>query len=126
MPLSTRLTLLRSAFKALRRRLERETQRNVELMWLTGRLMPDFMSDNGTAIRSVCRQLILICQRLDLFADGEVAIDGSKFKAVNNRDKNFTNHKLKARIEQLEESIARTWKNLTGQIGSRLWSICPW
>lgn len=100
------------------RRLERETQRNVELMWLTGRLMPDFKtiadfrSDNGMAIRSVCRQFILLCQRLDLFADGEVAIDGSKFKAVNNRDKNFTDHKLKARIEQLEENIARYMEEL--------------
>jgi transposase len=95
------------------RRLERETQRNVELMWLTNRLMPDFKTiadfrkDNGRAIRSVCREFVLLCRRLNLFSDTVIAIDGSKFKAVNNRDKNFTDRKLEARIEQLEESIGR-------------------
>src|SRR6266540_4243359 len=95
------------------RRLERETQRNVELMWLTGRLTPDFKTiadfrnDNGKAIRSVCREFIVLCRRLDLFAEAIVAIDGSKFKAVNNRDKNFTDNKLKKRMAQLEESIGR-------------------
>ena len=93
------------------RRLERETQRNVELIWLTGKLMPDFKTiadfrkDNGRAIRNVCREFILLCRRLNLFSEAMVAIDGSKFKAVNNRDKNFTERKLKARIEQLEQSI---------------------
>jgi len=93
------------------RRLERETQRNVERIWLTGKLMPDFETiaefrkDNGPAIRAVCREFIVLCRRLELFAEAIVAIDGSKFKAVNNRDKNFTDRKLKARIEQLEESI---------------------
>jgi transposase len=95
------------------RRLEREAQRNVELIWLTGRLMPDFKTiadfrkDNGKAIRSVCREFILLCRSLNLFSEAIVAIDGSKFKAVNNRDKNFTDRKLKARMEQLEESIGR-------------------
>ena len=95
------------------RRLERETQRNVELIWLTGRLMPDFKTiadfrkDNGKAIRQVCREFVELCRSLNLFADAIVAIDGSKFKAVNNRDKNFTDRKLKARLQQLEESIAR-------------------
>jgi len=95
------------------RRLERETQRNVELIWLTGRLTPDFKTiadfrkDNGKAIGNVCREFVLLCRRLDLFGEATVAIDGSKFKAVNNRDKNFTATKLKKRIEQLEESIAR-------------------
>ncbi len=95
------------------RRLERETQRNVELIWLTGRLMPDFKTiadfrkDNGQAIRGVCREFIVLCRRLDLFSEAIVAIDGSKFKAVNNRDKNFTDRKIKARMKQLEESIAR-------------------
>ena len=95
------------------RRLERETQRNVELIWLTGRLMPDFKTiadfrkDNGKAIRSVCREFIVLCRNLRLFSEAIVAIDGSKFKAVNNRDKNFTDRKLKARMQQLEESIAR-------------------
>jgi transposase len=95
------------------RRLERETQRNVELIWLTGRLSPDFKTiadfrrDNGKAIRRVCRQFVVLCRSLNLFSDALVAIDGSKFKAVNGRDRNFTNHKLKARMQQLEESIAR-------------------
>jgi len=95
------------------RRLERETQRNVELIWLTGRLTPDFKTiadfreDNGKAIRSVCREFIVLCRELNLFSEAIVAIDGSKFKAVNNRDKNFTDRKLKARMQQLEESIAR-------------------
>jgi transposase len=104
------------------RRLERETQRNVELMWLLNRLMPDFKTiadfrkDNGPAIRSVCREFILLCRGLNLFSDAIVAIDGSKFKAVNNRDKNFTDRKLEARIEQLEESIRHTSPSLTAPI----------
>ena len=95
------------------RRLERETQRNIELMWLLNRLTPDFKTiadfrkDNGSAIRNVCREFVLLCRRLNLFSEAIVAIDGSKFKAVNNRDKNFTDRKLEARIEQLEDSIAR-------------------
>ena len=95
------------------RRLERETQRNVELMWLSGRLTPDFKTiadfrrDNGKAIRQVCRQFIELCRRLDLFSQSIVAIDGSKFRAVNNRDRNFTSAKLRARMEQIEQSIDR-------------------
>jgi transposase len=95
------------------RRLERETQRNVELMWLTGRLAPDFKTiadfrrDNGRAIRNVCRQFIVLCRKLDLFSQSIVAIDGSKFKAVNNRDRNFTSAKVRARMEQIEQSIER-------------------
>jgi transposase len=95
------------------RRLERETQRNLELMWLTGRLTPDFKTiadfrkDNGPAIRATCRHFVLLCRELDLFSEALVAVDGSKFKAVNNRDKNFTPHKLQKRIEQIEASIAR-------------------
>ncbi len=95
------------------RRLEREAQRNLELLWLLRRLAPDFKTiadfrkDNGPAIRQVGRDLVVLCRRLDLFAEAIVAIDGSKFKAVNNRDKNFTEHKLKARVQQIEESIGR-------------------
>ena len=95
------------------RRLEHETQRNLELMWLTGRLMPDFKTianfrkDNGKAIRRVCRQFIVLCRQLNLFTQALVAIDGSKFKAVNNRDKNFTAAKMKRRMEQVNESIER-------------------
>src|SRR5271163_2423900 len=78
------------------RRLEREAGRNVEVMWLTGRLAPDhktiadFRRDNGRAIRRVCARFVALCRAMGLFAEASVAIDGSKFKAVNNRDKNFT------------------------------------
>jgi transposase len=95
------------------RRLERESQRNVELMWLTGRLMPDFKSianfrkDNGKAIRNVCRLFVVLCQQPGLFSEALVAIDGSKFKAVNNRDRNFTSAKLQRRMEEIESSINR-------------------
>jgi len=95
------------------RRLEREAQRNIELMWLTGRLAPDFKTianfrrDYGPAIRAVCGQFIELCRRLNLFTKAVVAIDGSKFKAVNNRDKNFTVVKVAKRMEQVDASIAR-------------------
>jgi|TARA_R110000868_G_scaffold411741_1_gene708446 transposase len=95
------------------RRLERESGRNVEVMWLTGRLTPDhktianFRKDNGPAIRKVCSQFVALCRQLNLFADASVAIDGSKFKAVNTRDKNFTRAKMKRRMEQIEESVDR-------------------
>ena len=100
------------------RRLERETQRNVELMWLTGRLMPDFKTiadfrkNNGQAIRAVCREFIVLCRQLNLFAEAVVAIDGSKFKAVNNRSKNFTRAKMKRRMEQVEKSLDRYFSQL--------------
>ena len=95
------------------RRIERECQRNVELIWLSGRLMPDFKTiadfrkDNGEAIRKVCRAFVMLCRRIDLFSDASVAIDGSKFKAVNTRDRNFTQAKMQRRLEQIDESIAR-------------------
>src|SRR5471032_1098058 len=95
------------------RRLEREAQRNVELMWLAGRLMPDFKTianfrkDNSKAIRGVCRQFVVLCQQLGLFEEHLVATDGSKFKTVNNRDRNFTSVKLKRRMEEIESSINR-------------------
>ncbi len=95
------------------RRLEQEAQRNVELMWLTGRLAPDFKTiadfrkDNGAAIRLVCREFVMLCRKFDLFKDAFVAIDGSKFKAVNSRDRNFTKAKLKHRLKQIDESIER-------------------
>jgi transposase len=94
------------------RRLEREAQRNVELMWLTGRLAPDFKTianfrkDNGKAIGKVCRQFVVLCQQLDLFSDAVVAIDGSKFKAVNSSDRNFTDAKLKRRMAEIEANIS--------------------
>ncbi len=95
------------------RRLERECQRNVELMWLTGRLAPDFKTiadfrkNSGRGIRNACRQFVMICRQLKLLAHASVAVDGSKFKAVNNRDRNFTPHKLEQRMRQVEESIER-------------------
>ena len=100
------------------RRLEREAGRNVEVMWLTDRLAPDhktiadFRKDNGPAIRRVCREFVVLCRRLDLFADAFVAIDGSKFKAVNNRDRNFTAAKMKRRMAQIEESVERYLQQL--------------
>jgi transposase len=95
------------------RRLEREAGRNVEVMWLTGRLVPDhktiadFRKDNGAAIKRVCAQFIELCRQMGLLATSSVAIDGSKFKAVNTRDKNFTRNKVERRRVQLEESVAR-------------------
>src|SRR5438876_1893747 len=95
------------------RRLEREAQRNIELMWLTGRLSPDFKTiadfrrDNGVGIRNACRGFVLMCRRLKLFTQAIVAVDGSKFKAVNNRDKHFTPNNLDKRKQQVDESIER-------------------
>ena len=95
------------------RRLERETGRNVELMWLLGRLVPDhktvadFRKDNGRAIRQVCTRFVELCREMGLLATASVAIDGSKFKAVNNRDRNLTRAKVERRRAQLEESVAR-------------------
>jgi len=95
------------------RRLEREAGRNVEVMWLCGRLAPDhktiadFRKDNGPAIRQVCTRFVALCRQIGLFAEASVAIDGSRFKAVNARDRNFTRAKIKRRMEQIEESVAR-------------------
>ena len=95
------------------RRLEHEAGRNVEVMWLTGRLAPDhktiadFRKDNGTAIRKVCARFVALCRTMGLLTQASVAIDGSKFKAVNNRDKNFTPAKMQRRMAQIEESIGR-------------------
>lgn len=95
------------------RRLEREAGRNVECMWLTGKLAPDFKTiadfrrDNGAAIQAVCRQFIILCRDLGLIAGGTVAVDGSRFKAVNTRDRNYTPGAVRRRIEQIEASIAR-------------------
>ena len=95
------------------RRLERESGRNVEVMWLTGRLAPDhktiadFRKDNGPAIRKVCARFVALCRQLDLFTDASVAIDGAKFKAVNSRERNFTRAKMKRRLAQITDSVAR-------------------
>ena len=95
------------------RRLERESGRNVEVMWLLGRLVPDhktiadFRKDNGSALREVCARFVELCRQVGLLAKASVAIDGSKFKAVNNRDRNFTRGTVERRRAQLEESVAR-------------------
>ena len=95
------------------RRLERECQRNVELMWLTGKLTPDFKTiadfrrDNSAGVRNICRRFVTLCRELKLFSQAVVAIDGSKFKAVNSRDCNFTNGKVDKRQQQVEENIER-------------------
>lgn len=100
------------------RRLEREAQRNVELMWLVARLAPDFKTiadfrkDHGEAIRLVCREFVMLCRKLNLLTDALVAIDGSKFKAVNNRDRNFTRAKMQRRMAEVEASIDRYLEQL--------------
>src|SRR3954469_4985520 len=100
------------------RRLEREAGRNLEVMWLTGRLAPDhktiadFRKDNGAAIRKVCAQFVELCRKMGLLTKASVAIDGSKFKAVNSRDNNFTQGKIQRRQKQIEESVARYMSQL--------------
>ena len=100
------------------RRLEREAGRNVEAMWLTGRLVPDhktiadFRRDNGRAIRQVCARFVELCRGVGLLTGVDVAIDGSKFKAVNNRDRNFTAAKMKRRMAQIEDSVERYLQQL--------------
>src|SRR3954452_11940809 len=100
------------------RRLEREAGRNLEVMWLTGRLVPDhktiadFRKDNGAAIKKVCAQFVELCRKMGLLTKASVAIDGSKFKAVNSRDNNFTQGKIQRRQKQIEESVARYMSQL--------------
>lgn len=95
------------------RRLERETGRNVELMWLTGRLVPDhktiadFRRENGPAIRRTCAEFVELCRRIGVLKGDIVAVDGSKFKAVNNRDRNFTKAKIASRLAHLEKEVGR-------------------
>jgi transposase len=100
------------------RRLECEAGRNLEVMWLTGRLAPDhktiadFRKDNGPAIRKVCARFVELCRKMGLLAKASVAIDGSKFTAVNSRDNNFTQGKIQRRQKQIEESVARYMSQL--------------
>ena len=122
------------------RRLEREAGRNLEVMWLTGRLVPDhktiadFRKDNGPAIKRVCAQFVALCRKMGLLAKASVAIDGSKFKAVNSRDNNFTKGKMERRLAQIDESVARYLSQLDtadrqtaageARRGSASWSVC--
>jgi len=129
---------IRRIAAALSRRLEREAGRNVEVMWLTGRLVPDhktiadFRKDNGTQIRKVCSQFVELCRRIGLLSVASVAIDGSKFKAVNNRDRNFTKAKMARRMQQIEERVGRYLHQLdsadrqepTAAIASRVDRLC--
>ncbi len=100
------------------RRLEREAGRNLEVMWLTCRLAPDyktiadFRKDNGKAIRKVCAEFVALCRQLDLFAEACVAIDGSKFKAVNSRGRNVTRAKMERRLEEIEKKVERYLQQL--------------
>jgi transposase len=95
------------------RRLEREARRNLEVIWLLRRLAPDdktvadFRRDNGAGIKKVCAKFVELCRQMGLLTKASVAIDGSKFKAVNTRDKNFTKGKVERRRQQLEESVSR-------------------
>jgi transposase len=107
------------------RRLERETRRNLEVMWLTGRLTPDFKTiadfrrDNGSAIRAVCSQFVALCRRLDLLTHAVVAIDGSKFKAVNNRDKNYTVTRSRNAWSRSTPASLATSRRSTGRIAKK-------
>jgi len=103
------------------RMLERETKVNVEVMWLLGKLAPDFKTiadfrrDNLTAIKRVCREFTLLCRKLELFGGELVAIDGSKFKAVNNRRRNFNERRLTVAIKALDEKISTYLDSLEQQ-----------
>jgi len=95
------------------RKLEREANRNLELIWLLERLAPDFKTiadfrkNNREGIKSACRQFVLLCKRMNMFSESLIAIDGSRFSAVNNRDRNFTKAKIKRRIEAINKSLDR-------------------
>jgi hypothetical protein len=103
------------------RKLEQETHRNVELMWLLHKLTPDFKTiadfrkDNPGALKEVCREFTLLCKKLDLFGRELIAIDGSKFKAVNSKDRNFTESKLKQLLKHIHEKIDTYLKELDQQ-----------
>jgi len=113
------------------RRLEREAQRNIEVMWLTGKLAPDFKTiadfrrDNGEAIRAVCRQFVLLCRDIGLIGGATVAVDGSRFKAVNTRDKNYTPGANRLRKDQVDSSSRDIWGCSTPPIARRTgWPSC--
>jgi len=100
------------------RRLEREAGRNLELMWLLARLVPDFKTiadfrkNNTKAIRLVCREFVMICRKMNLFSDAFVAIDGSKFKDVNSSARNFTHANIKRRLKEIDKSVDQYLKQI--------------
>lgn len=100
------------------RRLERECGRDLELIWLTGRLKPDFKTiadfrkDNGPAIRKVCRQFVTLCRDINLLGGRVVAIDGSRFKALNAKAKNYTRGKLRQKLGEIDKAIDRYMSEL--------------
>jgi transposase len=106
------------------RRLEKESHRNVELMWLLERLQPDFKTiadfrkNNGKGIKKACRQFVEICRQLNMFNQSDFAIDGSKFKAVNNKSRNYTPSKVRYHIDRVEKSIQKYLSNMDTQDGS--------
>jgi transposase len=107
------------------RLLERESQRNVEVMWLVGKLTPDFKTiadfrqDNLTAIKSVCREFTLVCKKLELFGGELVAVDGSKFRALNSRKRNFSQQKLERSIKMIDEKIAAYLRQMDQEDAAR-------
>tara|TARA_B100000767_G_scaffold175378_1_gene163918 strand:+ start:262 stop:861 length:600 start_codon:yes stop_codon:yes gene_type:complete len=109
--------------------LERETQRNVELMWLTEHLSPDcktiadFRKDNHLGIKNACKTFVQMCHKFNMFSEATVAIEGSKFKASNNKDKNYTPSKIKSHIERVENILITIFSSLNNQIHNRTHQI---
>lgn len=107
------------------RRLERAAKRNLELIWLTGRLAPDFKTiadfrkDNGGAITAVCSRFVALCRKMKVFSHAIVAIDGSKLKAVNSRDRNFTAGKIRRAASSWMRALRAIWPNWIGQAATR-------
>ncbi|MDO6693170.1 IS1182 family transposase [Aliiglaciecola sp. 3_MG-2023] len=105
------------------RRLEKESHRNVELMWLLERLRPDFKTianfrkDNGKGIKNVCRKFVELCRQLNMFDESVFVIDGCKFKAVNNKSKNYTPSKVQFHIDRVEKSIEKYLSQMDAKDG---------
>jgi transposase len=103
------------------RELEKATHRNVEVMWLLRKLQPDFKTianfrkDNTEALKRVCREFTLLCKKLNLFGGELVAIDGSKFSAVNHNSRSYTKQKLQGLLRQIDEKIERYFTRLESE-----------
>jgi transposase len=98
--------------------IEKECKRNVEVMWLLKKLSPDFKTiadfrkDNADAIKKVCKEFVFLCKHLDLFGGELVAIDGSKFRAVNSKKRNFNEAKLRKKLKEIDEKIDMYFEEL--------------